>query len=434
MRKTLFSLVVAAMILIYGGLHSVSAMDLVPKIDNFIFLVDSSGSMGWEYKETGKTKIMLAKEILSQLNRHIPELGYVSSLETMAPLKTYAPPTVYDTSSYGQAIDMIPTDILTWGFIGNPTPLGKGLSAMDSIIGCMPGSKALILVTDGGHNQGKEPIMVAQALYEKHYPDLCIHVVSLAQTAQEHQLVNHMASLSSCSASITYEEMQNQAKRAAFIQKVFYDMATDSDHDGVIDTADHCPDTPMGVAVDDRGCPFDSDGDGVYDYMDKCPDTPEGVQVNASGCPLDTDGDGVYDYMDACPQTPADFAVDARGCPLPIKIDLGIEFDHDKAIIKQKYHHKLEEVALYLKQHSGVTATIEGHTDNRGAAAYNQQLSLKRAQNVASYLTEQFGVDPSILKTRGYGEDRPIASNKTAEGRQKNRRVLVVISEAYQAR
>jgi OOP family OmpA-OmpF porin len=424
----------ATMILIYGGLTAVSAMDLVPKIDNFIFLVDSSGSMGWEYKATGKTKITLAKEILSDLNKHIPELGYVSSLETMAPLMTYAEPALYDTASYGQAINMIPTDILTWGFIGNPTPLGEGLVAMDSIISCMPGSKALILVTDGGHNRGKEPVKAAQALYEKHHPELCIHVVSLAQTAQEHKLVQDMASLSSCSATITYEELQNPDKRAAFIQKVFYDVAKDSDHDGVMDTMDQCPNTPMGVAVDDRGCPFDADGDGVYDYMDQCPDTPEGVEVNESGCPLDTDGDGVYDYMDACPDTPADLSVDAKGCPLPLAIDLGIEFDHDKAIINEKYHHKLEEVAQYLNRHPGLTVTVEGHTDSRGSAAYNQQLSVKRARNVAAYLTEKLGVDQSSIKVRGYGEERPVASNKTAQGRQQNRCVQIVISGAYQPR
>ncbi len=434
MHKKLLSLLFAAIFFIYGGLSSASAMDLVPKIDNFIFLVDSSGSMGWEYKESGKTKIVLAKEILSQLNRHIPELGYISTLDTLAPLKTYAEPAVYNSMAYGQAIDDIPTDILTWGFMGNPTPLGEGIAAMDSLIGAMTGSKALILVSDGGNNRGGDPIAAARALYEKHHPNLCIHVISLADTAKGQKRLDEIAALSSCSAATTYDELQNQDNRIAFVQNVFYGIAADTDRDGVSDIRDQCPGTPLGVAVDEKGCPFDSDGDGVYDYMDECPDTPEGVQVDHVGCPLDTDGDGVPDYLDACPGTPTDFAVDAQGCPLPITIDLGLEFDLDKADIKQKYHQKLEEVALFLIHHPGVTAVVEGHTDSQGSASYNKKLSTERAQSVVTYLNDYFGVDPSIIQAHGYGEERPIASNDTAEGRQKNRRVLVVITGAYQTR
>ena len=90
----------------------------------------------------------------------------------------------------------------------------------------------------------------------------------------------------------------------------------DSDHDGVPDKLDKCPDTPKGVAVDALGCPIDTDGDGVADYLDKCPDTPAGAKVDAMGCPVDTDGDGVADYLDKCPSTPAGVKVDAKGCPI----------------------------------------------------------------------------------------------------------------------
>lgn len=90
----------------------------------------------------------------------------------------------------------------------------------------------------------------------------------------------------------------------------------DSDHDGVSDKLDKCPDTPKGVAVDALGCPVDADGDGVADYLDKCADTPAGAKVDAMGCPVDTDGDGVADYLDKCPSTPAGVKVDAAGCPI----------------------------------------------------------------------------------------------------------------------
>jgi outer membrane protein OmpA-like peptidoglycan-associated protein/opacity protein-like surface antigen len=96
----------------------------------------------------------------------------------------------------------------------------------------------------------------------------------------------------------------------------------DSDHDGVADYLDKCPDTPAGVKVDADGCAPDADGDGVPDQIDTCPDTPKGAAVNSSGCPLDTDGDGVFDYLDKCPGTPKSVKVDKDGCPIAKKMSV----------------------------------------------------------------------------------------------------------------
>jgi len=94
----------------------------------------------------------------------------------------------------------------------------------------------------------------------------------------------------------------------------------DGDHDGVVDSADSCPDTRRGEAVDGRGCPLpkDADADGVVDASDHCPVTPAGERVDADGCtlPSDADGDGVVDANDRCPGTPAGQQVDAAGCSL----------------------------------------------------------------------------------------------------------------------
>ncbi|HVH67505.1 MAG TPA: thrombospondin type 3 repeat-containing protein [Gemmatimonadales bacterium] len=90
----------------------------------------------------------------------------------------------------------------------------------------------------------------------------------------------------------------------------------DSDHDGVVDSKDACPNTPPGAHVDAKGCPIDSDGDGVPDGIDKCPNTPAGAHVDATGCPIDSDSDGVPDGIDQCPNTPAGVHVDAKGCPI----------------------------------------------------------------------------------------------------------------------
>jgi len=221
------------------------------------------------------------------------------------------------------------------------------------------------------------------------------------------------------------------------------EVAKDSDGDGVVDNLDRCPGTPSGVQVDKDGCPLDSDRDGVYDYLDKCPGTPAGVKVDRDGCPLDSDGDGVPDYLDKCPGTPAGVKVDQDGCPPPVvqkivpqaakpmeaaivekgRVTLNVEFDFDKSIVKKKYHEEIAKLAAVMKKYPDLKITVEGHTDNVGGLIYNEKLSLRRADAVKNYLATKFGIEASRLNAKGYGEIRPIASNATKEGRQKNRRV-----------
>jgi outer membrane protein OmpA-like peptidoglycan-associated protein len=112
--------------------------------------------------------------------------------------------------------------------------------------------------------------------------------------------------------------------------------------------------------------------------------------------------------------------------PPPIKqevfIPINIEFDSDKWFIKPIYHDELQRVANYLKMYPENSAAIEAYTDDRGSVAYNQRLSQKRAESVRSYLIENFGVDGSKLSAKGFGKSNPIATNKTDEGRKRNRR------------
>lgn len=205
----------------------------------------------------------------------------------------------------------------------------------------------------------------------------------------------------------------------------------DGDGDGVYDSKDKCPDTPMGTLVDNNGCPKDSDGDGVYDNMDKCPDTPSGALVDTSGCPLDSDRDGVFDYLDKCPDTPKDIQVDTNGCPVPIKekvsIELNVEFETNSAVVKNTFDEQIQKVSDFLMAYPGTTAEIEGHTDNVGSDQYNLKLSKKRAESVMQHLINK-GIDPSRMKAVGYGQTRPVADNSTKEGRDRNRRVVAVIS------
>jgi OOP family OmpA-OmpF porin len=110
-----------------------------------------------------------------------------------------------------------------------------------------------------------------------------------------------------------------------------------------------------------------------------------------------------------------------------VTIDLTVEFDTAKYVVKEKYYDDIKRVADFMKEFPDTNVTIEGHTDNVGKEAYNQKLSENRANSVRQYLIDKFGIDGSRMTAVGYGYSKPIATNDTKEGRQKNRRVVAVM-------
>ena len=110
-----------------------------------------------------------------------------------------------------------------------------------------------------------------------------------------------------------------------------------------------------------------------------------------------------------------------------VTVTLLVEFDNDKAIVKDKYYDDIKTVADFMKEYPDTVAAIDGHTDSNASNAYNQKLSERRANAVRQYLIDKFGIKASRLTATGYGEERPVATNDTAEGRQKNRRVEAVL-------
>lgn len=178
--------------------------------------------------------------------------------------------------------------------------------------------------------------------------------------------------------------------------------------------------------------PVDTDGDGVADAQDSCPNTPAGVTVDSVGCPLDGDKDGVPDYLDKCPNTAAGVVVDTNGCDKvlteTINKELHVNFDSGKTVVKDEYKAEIGEVAALLKQYPGTSAEIQGHTDSSGKKASNDKLSQERADAVKDVLVKDFGVDASRVTAKGYGSSQPVADNKTADGKAKNRRVIAIIS------
>ena len=399
----------------------------IPKIDNFIFLYDGSGSMKRDYMDTAKDKAALAKIAMGAMNSDIPGLEYQSGLVELTPsFMVYQDMKTYNSKDLEYAVARLPEPDRIFGL---STPLERGFKKLETILSDLSGRTALILFSDGGENMFSDALPVVKSLYANY--DVCFHVVSYAQSTSERALLEKIASLNDCSYMISGMDIRQAAKRRDYVQNIFYEKGKDSDGDGVWDSKDECPQTPAGVEVDPYGCPLDSDKDGVYDYLDKCPDTPMNVEVDKDGCPLDSDGDGVYDYLDECPNTAKGLVVNDQGCPIEQELRLKILFDFDKAEIKPEYRTELRRVATYLANHPDGKVKVEGHTDSVGSAEYNKELSQRRANSVKEYLIREFGVKENRLEARGYGEEEPVASNETEQGRQKNRRVVCILPEVY---
>jgi outer membrane protein OmpA-like peptidoglycan-associated protein len=202
----------------------------------------------------------------------------------------------------------------------------------------------------------------------------------------------------------------------------------DSDSDGVNDEVDKCPTIP-GLAKY-NGCPIpDSDSDGVNDEVDKCPTIKGFARYN--GCPIpDSDSDGVNDEVDKCPTIAG--PASNGGCPvlkvqksIIQKVNIaakGLQFQTGKAVILKPSFVKLNTVIQILKANPSLNIDIAGYTDNSGDSVKNEKLSTDRANATKAYFVKK-GIAENRISAEGYGIQSPIASNKTPQGRAKNRRV-----------
>jgi OOP family OmpA-OmpF porin len=357
-------IVLSLLLVLLASTAAVAADGYVKKVDNFIVLVDRSGSMDEKYVGTKTKKIVLAKSILERMNAMIPELGYNGGLATAAPAGQIQGLEPFAQASYGASVAKVPTLIGS-----NPTPLGVGLAALEPVLQGAQGRNAVIIFSDGQENLGEGSLKVAAALSEKY--NVCFHTVSFADTVGGNQaLLDDITALKSCGVGVSAAQLADDAALQQFVKDVFYDT-------GAVDP-----------------CSLDDDGDGVNNCLDKCPDTIKSL------------------------------AVDAAGCPIPEIIRLKVNFDFDKSDIKPQYHQELADFAAYMKQQQSFTMVeIAGHTDSMGSDEYNQKLSERRAKAVRDYLVTNFGLDGKLFSAVGYGESKPVASNDTEAGRAENRRM-----------
>ena len=182
----------------------------------------------------------------------------------------------------------------------------------------------------------------------------------------------------------------------------------------------------------DRAPSGDRDGDGITDANDACPLEPEDKDgfEDGDGCPdIDNDNDGIPDRVDKCPNDPEDFdgVEDDDGCPdadpaPQLRFTAQVHFKMNSAEIKRESFKALNKVANQMNKRPRVHVRVEGHSDSRGSDRYNKEMTQRRADAVREFLIGR-GVGANRITAVGYGEERPIASNDTAQGRARNRRI-----------
>jgi len=381
--------------------------DYLQKVDNFVVILDKSGSMDESYK--GRKKLDYAKDLVSWMNQTLPNLQTIGALRSFGRVAFFSEeftqllwgPETYSRTGLDGGLNKV-------GRGRGDSPLSLALDASDRELKSLQGNIAVIIFSDANkeYMNYDAALDAARTLRSRYGNRLCIYTVQIGKDPEGKKLLQRLTREGECGFWVNADDIASSQGMANFVQKVFLEKAPPKLV--VIEE----------VVVKEEIVILDSDGDGVPDNLDKCPDTPKGVKVDANGCPLDTDGDGVPDYLDKCPGTPKGPVVNNMGC----WVLENVRFDFNKSNIKPEYYSELIQVAIVLQDNPSVAVEIQGHTDDIGTASYNKKLSKQRADSVMNYLVNM-GIDKKRLSTKGYGFTRPIASNLTKRGRAMNRRV-----------
>ncbi|MFO7684629.1 MAG: OmpA family protein [Desulfobacterales bacterium] len=343
------------------------------KTDNFLVLLDASGSMGDGYK--GQSKFKTAEQVVSRMNQTIP-----GGMSLKAAVKTFGAGFGSDTqSTFGPGAYSKESLAASLGkaTYGGFTPIGQAVSAGGDVKSSLSGNTAVILVSDGKQNVGTDAAKAAREVKDRYGDKLCFYTVLVGDDPAGKALMDEIARIGECGSATTAEAINSSGGMAGFVKSAF--------------CSGEPPPAPAPVAA----AVVDRDGDGVPDDRDKCPNTPKGATVNADGC---------WAYQGE------------------------VLFDVNSAAVKPAAFPILDEAATVLRKNPDLNVEIQGFADSTGPAEFNLVLSQKRADSVMGYLIDK-GIDPGRLTARGYGEENPVASNDTPEGRAQNRRVEFGVSQ-----
>ena len=204
------------------GPFAASTDGLTKKIESFNFFVDYSGSMMMSHKLLGKEKMQLAKDILTKVNAAIPALGYSGGMYTFAPYGEKLKQSPWDRDKMALTIDSLKIDL---DIFDRLTEMGDGIEMHNKVVRGMTPKSAVIIVSDGEANRGLDPVEQAKLMYQQN-PNVCLHIISLADTPEGQAVLDKIAKLNPCSVSVMGADLLASPKALQqFVRNVFYDDA-----------------------------------------------------------------------------------------------------------------------------------------------------------------------------------------------------------------
>jgi OOP family OmpA-OmpF porin len=332
------------------------------KVDNFLIILDASTSMSDK----------LGKDFTYEPSKLVLAKDLIQCLNNTLPadldvnggMRVFGPVYAEKGLVYGMTKYSkagLQDAVLAVGGTGGVTPLANAIVHANKDLYDMPGDAAVIIFSDGINTEPDSPVAAAATMKDMYGDNVCIYTVLLGNDPKGKTTMEQIAKTGECGF-------------ATGANNLAYRTLSDG--------------TSLGLT------------DGMADFV-------------------------TYVFLE---KVKAKMETVSPPMPPPmeskVSITLLIEFDFDKAVVKPQYHSELEKVAKFMKTYPKTTGQLEGHTDSIGTEEYNMNLSKRRAESVKNYLIDKFGIDPARLSTVAYGESKPIASNDTAAGRQKNRRVV----------
>ena len=354
--------------------QKMASSNLVQKVDAFEVIFDSTLSMNEIYKNN--TKLNQEKALVSLFNETIPNLQLTAAAREFGRFTTFGDATsrpLFGPVNYSKSL--LPQAIAPIKAGNGFSPLDAGIDGASSDLRSQSGQMAVIAFTDGEDMNKYAPVAAAKRMKSAYGDRVCIYTVQLGDNPDGAKLLKDVADAGQCGYMVTGDSVSTPQGMADFVEKVFLEARRPE------------PVKPL-------------------------PPPPAPVQE-----------------MKRAPeaQTAMEKDIVEKG-----RATLLVEFDFNKAIVKPKYYKPIEELSDVMIKYPDLNIVVEGHTDSVGGKQYNQKLSQKRAAAIKQVMVKKFQINEKRVTPKGYGEDKPIASNKTKEGRQQNRRVEAAVDYVIQ--
>ena len=399
-RKSIFRIVFAIVFLaLFMGYAAqqqaqaaVNAVDLNPKIasgqfvqkvNTFIVIFDATESMNDFYKSN--TKLNQEKALVSLLDDTIPKMKLTAAVRVLGEFTGVGlsiSKNIFWSMNYSKPdLTKVVMPLKTQkemifsrrgsGF----SPLNTALDGATTDLRSQPGRLAVIAFSDGEDMDKDAPVVAAKRMKSAYGERICIYTVHLGDNADGRKLMQQVADEGQCGFMVTGDSISSADGMADFVEKVF-----------------------LG------------------------PKPPEPVKVAAPAPPPPPQQEMREMKQTAEAATELEQKLVEKG-----RAKLLVEFDFNKAVVKPKYFKEIEKLTDVMKKYPDMQIVVEGHTDNIGSKQYNEKLSQKRAEAIKETMAKQFKIGSARIKAIGYGFAKPVASNKTKEGRQQNRRVEAAV-------